>query len=151
MTLLNLSMMIFHLTKKDKHKKTDGYMIRQFELLSSRRFAPIFITQFLGALNDNIFRFALILAITFNNSNIASSSERSDVSLIAGIFILPFLLFSGLSGQLADKFEKSKTIRLKNQRSTDFDPCHLWVPYGKFHNFVGHSFLMGSNRQYSVH
>ena len=86
-------------------------MMRQFELLSTRRFAPIFITQFLGALNDNIFRFALILAITFNNSNIASSSERSDVSLIAGIFILPFLLFSGLSGQLADKFEKSKTIR----------------------------------------
>ena len=86
-------------------------MMRQFELLSTRRFAPLFITQFLGALNDNIFRFALILAITFNNSNIASSSERSDVSLIAGIFILPFLLFSGLSGQLADKFEKSKTIR----------------------------------------
>ena len=87
-------------------------MIKQFELLSSRRFAPIFITQFLGALNDNIFRFALILAITFNNSNIASSSERSDISLIAGIFILPFLLFSGFSGQLADKFEKSKTIRV---------------------------------------
>ena len=85
-------------------------MMRQFELLSTRRFAPIFITQFLGALNDNIFRFALILAITFNNSNIASSSERSDVSLIAGIFILPFLLFSGLSGQLADKFENRKQL-----------------------------------------
>ena len=87
-------------------------MIKQFELLSRRRFAPIFITQFLGALNDNIFRFALILAITFDSSNIATSSERSDVSIIAGVFILPFLLFSGFSGQLADKFEKSKVIRL---------------------------------------
>lgn len=86
-------------------------MIRQFELLTRRRFAPIFATQFLGALNDNIFRFALILAITFDNTNIASTSERSDVSLIAGVFILPFLLFSGFSGQLADKFEKSKVIR----------------------------------------
>ena len=43
-------------------------MIKQFELLSRRRFAPIFITQFLGALNDNIFRFALILAITFDKN-----------------------------------------------------------------------------------
>ena len=115
-------------------------MMRQFELLSTRRFAPIFITQFLGALNDNIFRFALILAITFNNSTIASSSGTLDVSLIAGIFILPFLLFSGLSGQLADKFEKSKTIRATKTSEVLIDPCHVWVPDRKFHGAIGHFF-----------
>jgi 1-acyl-sn-glycerol-3-phosphate acyltransferase len=81
-----------------------------FSLLLQRRFGPFFLTQFLGAFNDNVFKNALIILIAYQ----AASTVNTDtlINLSAGLFILPFFLFSATSGQLADKYEKSRLIRL---------------------------------------
>ncbi len=84
---------------------------RQWHLLRSRRFAPLFVTQFLGAFNDNVYRFALIIFVTFQLADRSGADSRMLVVLTGGIFILPFLLFSAVAGQIADKFEKSALIR----------------------------------------
>lgn len=83
----------------------------QFLLLRSRRFLPLFIVQFLGAFNDNVFRFALIIFITFTIADRSGIDARSLVVISGGIFILPFFLFSSLAGQIADKCEKATIIR----------------------------------------
>jgi MFS family permease len=83
----------------------------QFSLLGQRRFAPFFATQFLGALNDNIFRNGLVILITFQGILVAGMDHTQLANIAAGLFILPFFLFSATAGQLADKFEKSMLIR----------------------------------------
>jgi len=81
------------------------------QLLRLRRFGPFFATQFLGAFNDNVFKNALAIMITFQASRQAGLDVDLLVNLCAGLFILPFFLFSSTAGQLADKFEKSALIR----------------------------------------
>ncbi len=81
-------------------------------LLRSRRFLPLFTTQFLGAANDNVFKNALIMLILYRIAEEAAMSGQLLVTAAGGIFILPFFLFSALAGQLADKFEKSRLIRI---------------------------------------
>jgi len=76
--------------------------------MSERRFAPYFFTQFLGAFNDNVFKNALVILLTYK---IVSSNSSILVNLAAVVFILPFFLLSPLAGQIADKFEKSGLIR----------------------------------------
>ncbi len=83
----------------------------QFRLLGQRRFAPFFATQFLGALNDNIFRNGLVVLITFQGVLVAGMDHSQLANAAAGLFILPFFLFSATAGQLADKYEKSMLIR----------------------------------------
>ena len=83
----------------------------QFRLLGQRRFAPFFATQFLGALNDNIFRNGLVILITFQGVIVAGMDHTQLANVAAGLFILPYLLFSASAGQLADKYEKSMLIR----------------------------------------
>ncbi len=83
----------------------------QFRLLGQRRFAPFFSTQFLGALNDNIFRNGLVILITFQGVLVAGMNHTQLANVAAGLFILPFFLFSATAGQLADKYEKSLLIR----------------------------------------
>ncbi|MDX2506208.1 MAG: MFS transporter [Gammaproteobacteria bacterium] len=80
-------------------------------LMGSQFFAPLFWTQFLGAFNDNLYKNALIILITYKAASYTSISSEILIPLSAGIFILPFFLFSALAGQLADKYEKSKLIR----------------------------------------
>ena len=77
-------------------------------LLMSRRFLPLFITQALGALNDNMFRNAIAVLAMWQ------AAERGPVlvTVALGVFVLPYVLFSSLAGQLADRFEKSRLIRL---------------------------------------
>lgn len=82
----------------------------QFGLLTTRRFAPFFHTQFLGAFNDNVYKNALILLITYQSAQVTLDSNTL-VNLAAALFILPFFLFSATAGQLADKYEKSFLIR----------------------------------------
>ena len=82
----------------------------QFALLGTRRFLPFFVTQLLGAFNDNIFKQALILAILFKLS--VSGDRDLLVNLCAMLFILPFFLFSATAGQIAEKLEKSRLIRI---------------------------------------
>lgn len=81
----------------------------QFTLLRKRRFLPFFITQSLGAFNDNIFKQSLILAILYK---LTIEGDRSIwVNLCALLFILPFFLFSALAGQFGEKFNKDALIR----------------------------------------
>ena len=84
----------------------------QFSLLSQRRFAPFFWTQFLGAGNDNIFKFAFTVLATFHASAWGALDAKLAGPVIGGLFILPFVLFSATSGQLADKFDKAAIARL---------------------------------------
>ncbi|HMW56467.1 MAG TPA: MFS transporter [Accumulibacter sp.] len=87
-------------------------MSSQFALLNTRRFAPFFATQFLGAFNDNLFKNALIVLLTFQAVNWTTLAPEVLTNLAAGIFILPFFLFSATAGQLADKYDKAKLARL---------------------------------------
>jgi len=82
----------------------------QFALLSQRRFAPFFWTQFLGAGNDNLFKFALTVMVTYQ-IQLAWLAPTMAGLVIGALFILPFLLFSATSGQLADKYDKAALIR----------------------------------------
>jgi MFS family permease len=80
-------------------------------LLRSRRFVPLFATQFLGAFNDSLFKQAVVLFVTYQlYSNPAKEFRFSAIA--QGLFILPFFLFSALSGQLADDHDKAKLIRI---------------------------------------
>ena len=83
----------------------------QFALLTQRRFAPFFWTQFLGAFNDNVFKTALLTILTFDALNWTTLDVGLLNQLIPGLFILPFVLFSATSGQLADKLEKGGMAR----------------------------------------
>ena len=81
----------------------------QRALLKSKRFLPLFVTQFFSALNDNIYKQAVLLLLIFLTANVADGAFYAN--LAAGLFILPFFLFSGMAGQIAEKKEKSKLIR----------------------------------------
>jgi hypothetical protein len=83
----------------------------QFKLLGQRRFLPFFLTQALGAFNDNIFKNALLILIAFRSARELGFNTGILVNLAAILFILPFFLFSSTFGQFADKFEKSRSIR----------------------------------------
>ena len=85
--------------------------VNQFELLKQRRFAPFFLTQLLGAFNDNVYKNALVALIAFAAVKSSSMEDGLLINIAAGLFILPFFLFSALCGQIADKYEKSALIR----------------------------------------
>jgi 1-acyl-sn-glycerol-3-phosphate acyltransferase len=94
----------------DLREQVPGAEASQFKLLTTRRFLPFFLTQFFGAFNDNLFRNALVVSITFGAS--AAAGQAGVLSNLAqGLFILPFFLFSAIAGQVADKYEKSGLIR----------------------------------------
>lgn len=82
----------------------------QFRLLGERRFAPLFFTQFLGAFNDNLFKAAITLIFVFGGL-VSAEDSNLYVNIAAGLFILPFFLFSAVAGQLADKYDKARLIR----------------------------------------
>lgn len=78
-------------------------------LLTSKRFLPLFITQFFSAVNDNVYKQSVLILLVFQAATLADGALYSNIA--AGLFILPFFLFSGMAGQLAEKKEKSKLIR----------------------------------------
>jgi 1-acyl-sn-glycerol-3-phosphate acyltransferase len=82
----------------------------QFALLRQRRFAPFFFTQFLGAGNDNLFKFAFTVMVTYQLQSDLLTPQMAGL-VIGALFILPFLLFSATSGQLTDKYDKTRVIR----------------------------------------
>lgn len=84
----------------------------QFALLMQRRFAPFFWTQFLGALNDNVFKTSLITILTFDAVSWTTMSTGLLNNLIPVLFILPFMLFSASAGQIGDKFDKAGLARM---------------------------------------
>ena len=94
----------------------------QFALLAERLFAPFFWTQFFGAFNNNLLKNALIVMLTYQTARFAGESSAFSglesgvlVNLAAGLFILPFVLFSATAGQIADKYDKSSLIRAAKQ------------------------------------
>ena len=90
--------------------QADSAHANQFALLTQRRFAPFFWTQFSGAANDNLFKFAFTVLVTYQLS--LDWLPPSQAGLVIGaLFILPFLLFSATSGQLTDKYDKRTIIR----------------------------------------
>ena len=116
----------------------------QFSLLRQRRFAPFFGTQFLGALNDNIFRNGLVILITFQGVLVFGLDHNMLANIAAGLFILPFFLFSATAGQLADKYEKSMLMRRIKQLEIalmSFAAIALWTHSYALLLFV--LFLMG--------
>ncbi len=86
-------------------------MIRQFSLLKTRRFLPLFIVQFLGAFNDNLFKSMLSVRIAYGLWVVDDISAPVAASLAAALFILPFVIFAPLAGTLADKYDKAHIIR----------------------------------------
>ncbi|MBZ0144730.1 MAG: MFS transporter [Rhodocyclaceae bacterium] len=84
----------------------------QFGLLKKRRFAPFFGVQFLGALNDNVFKQALVILLTYSTASYTTMSTDILQNLAQALFVLPFFLFSATAGQLADKYEKSRLISI---------------------------------------
>ena len=83
----------------------------QFALLLTRRFMPLFLTQFLGAFNDNFFKSALMMLITYRLSDATGIDSRILVNVAAGIFILPFFVFAAPASDLADRYDRSTLMR----------------------------------------
>lgn len=83
----------------------------QFSLLTQRRFAPFFWTQFFGAFNDNLFKTALLVMLTFDALNWTSIAPATLNIVLPALFILPYVVFSATAGQIADKVEKSRLAR----------------------------------------
>lgn len=126
-------------------------MSSQFGLLKEKRFLPFFATQFFGAFNDNFYKNALVILITFQGARMTSINPQLLVNLCAGIFILPFFLFSASAGQLADKFEKSMLIRIVKLceigimvlATCGFVYMNLWLLLGSLFMMGLHSTMFG--------
>ncbi|WP_137754490.1 MFS transporter [Sphingopyxis sp. L1A2A] len=86
-------------------------MTGSFALLKQRRFLPLFVTQLLGAFNDNLFKNAMVLFVVYGVFN-DEASETAFSAVATGLFILPFFLLSALAGQLADTRDKARIIRI---------------------------------------
>lgn len=93
-------------------REQDGHVSHsQFALLRERRFAPFFWTQFLGAMNDNVFKIGFTSLVTYQAARFSGVDPKTVAFLISAIFIVPFVLFSATSGQVADKFDKATLMR----------------------------------------
>src|ERR1051325_11273723 len=87
-------------------------MNTQFVLMTARRFVPLFTTQTLGAFNDNLFKSAFVMLVTYSTA-MSSSVDPAVLSAIAGgALIAPFFLFSATAGELADRFERSRLLQI---------------------------------------
>ncbi len=124
---------------------------RQFRLLRERRFAPFFVTQLLGALNDNLFKIAFTSLVTYQAGKFEGVDPGSAAFIISAIFILPFLLFSATSGQLADKLDRASLMRLVKVTEVGIMVLGLagfwwheaWLLYGATFLMGLHSTLFG--------
>jgi len=84
----------------------------QFYLFKDRRFLPIFLVQFCGCLNDSILKNALIILITFKLANDLATPAYVLIMLANVIFILPFVLFASIAGQIADRYERATIVKI---------------------------------------
>ena len=83
----------------------------QFHLFTQRKFLPFFVTQFLGAFNDNLFKNALLVIVVSSAVAGSEASTNFTTNFAVGLFILPFFLFSTTAGQLADTYDKAMLMR----------------------------------------
>jgi 1-acyl-sn-glycerol-3-phosphate acyltransferase len=89
-----------------------GAKMNQLSLLGQRKFWPFFWTQFFGAFNDNLFKNALVILVAYGAMQSELIENEHLVALIAGVFILPFFLFSGVAGEISDKYPKAHLVRI---------------------------------------
>lgn len=118
-------------------------------LALNRRFSPLFWTQFLGALNDNVFKNALVILITYREIKVFGLQGGLLVALASGLFILPFFLFSAQAGVLNDRFSKARIMRWVKLAEIVFMSLAafcLW--HGFFGALLGILFLMGMHSTY---
>src|SRR6185369_12123195 len=80
-------------------------------LLTKRRFAPLFVVQFLGAFNDNLLKFGILFLANFGLYAAEPGKAEMLATIATGLFILPYFLFSSLAGQIADAWDKAKLVR----------------------------------------
>lgn len=114
-------------------------------LLRSRRFAPLFVTQLLGAFNDNVFKSALVVTVTLGGAARAGLSVDALVNVASALLILPFFLFSALAGQLADRLDKARLMRaLKLTEVGVMGLAVLGFQLGSLPLLLGSLFLMGA-------
>ena len=117
----------------------------QFRLIGQRRFGPFFATQTLGAFNDNVFKNALVILVTFGIAGLSGDQINAYVNLAGGLFILPFFLFSATAGQVAEKFEKSRLIRgIKMAEVAIMVMAAIGLYLGEIHVLLGVLFLLGA-------
>jgi len=117
----------------------------QFRLLGQRRFLPFYLTQFSGAFNDNLYKSALLLLIAYKTTGLMGLSVNTVINLAAFLFILPFFLFSGIAGQMADSYEKAAIIRkvkLAEIAIMVLATLALWI--GWYEGLLALLFLMGA-------
>src|SRR5690554_1568180 len=117
----------------------------QFRLLGQRRFLPFYLTQFSGAFNDNLYKSALLLLIAYKTTGLMGLSVNTAINLAAFLFILPFFLFSGIAGQMADSYEKAAIIRkvkLAEIAIMVLATLALWI--GWYEGLLALLFLMGA-------
>lgn len=125
-------------------------MSSQFRLLKTRRFLPFFLTQFLGAFNDNIFKQSLIILLTYQIA-LPGVPVEARGPLCQAIFIVPFFLFSALAGQFADLFDKAIVSRMVKLLEVlimatacyGFFTHNLWCLFGALFGMGVHSTLFG--------
>ena len=84
----------------------------EFSLLTKRRFAPLFIVQFLGAFNDNLLKFSMLFLASFGIYAAEPDKAVLLATIATGLFILPYFLFSALAGQISDAYDKAKLMRI---------------------------------------
>jgi 1-acyl-sn-glycerol-3-phosphate acyltransferase len=123
----------------------------QYALFGERRFAPLFWTQFLGAANDNLFKFAFSLLATFHAAQWGGIDPGTAGFVIGAIFIAPFVIFSATAGQIADKYEKGRVMRFVKSfeivvmavAGTGFWTQSAWLLYVSVFLMGLHSTLFG--------
>ena len=86
-------------------------MKTDFSFFGSRRFLPLFGTQFLGAFNDNLLKTAIVVLISYHGLTLSGMSPELLVNMAAGVFILPFFLFSATAGKLSERYDKAVIAR----------------------------------------
>ena len=84
----------------------------QFRLLRQRRFLPFFGAQAFGAFNDNIYKNVLVIVATYHAASYTQLDPELLTNMAGGLFILPYVLFSGIAGQLADRFDKALVLKV---------------------------------------
>src|ERR1700704_910841 len=84
----------------------------QFRLLGERRFAPFFIAQALAAFNDNLFKNVLVILATYQTASYTSIAPELLTNIAAGLFILPYVVFSGVAGQLSDRYDQTRVLKV---------------------------------------
>ena len=119
----------------------------QFSLFKTRRFAPFFFTQFLGAFNDNVFKNVLLLMIAYGLLKNGPSEDEANVwtNFSALCFILPFFLFSAFAGQISDKYDKQKVLqKIKCLEIVIMGMATLAFYFDSFYGLMAVLFCMGA-------